>query len=1601
MKLMLTCAALLAFMWTSALGQPWTYDFGTGTGSWTSGASTTFLPAPQANGGTAARVRVGTGGGSFNLENPGLTFLGSNTELRSVAPTSTSINKFSIYDYSTAAKVFYTKYTILMGDNSGGSTAGSGVWYFYQGDGLLFSDNNNISGNLTQGYAILRFTYGSSGAITLAYRDGSVWTNLTSPSPLPLVQGTVYSIEIYGNNTTSSQTYERSGAQSLAADKWDLWINSVLVGNDLNSGPLANDVNIDSWMFGGENSTGNVANIFLDDFEYSNSLPAAAAAPDSSAVVSGASGSPNVPCVSYQAADITSSNAFRAWDFTIREGVNNPTGDTDPTIIDSLKIVKGALDSTGNWSSVIRRAALYTGTTEKQEVGVFGDTIKFTNIMVADGADSAYSLYLTFMWAYPDNKQLQFKLTNATIFTAASGSSPMAAFACSSGTAADSNRVEVTATELGFSTQPPATTPVNTNFGAAVEAVDANGNRDLDATASVTLGEDGAGNLSSATGLIQNLASGIFSWTDLQYDQAGTGIHLVTANIGGLTNATSSAFDVTSVSGTKVAAGDSAEAASISSLYDSQAEAVLNFDFTVTDDGSTPGTDVLPTLIDTVVIYQGSGNEISAWYQAIAGALLLDNSGNSFLGTIGYSIIRFSNIPTSSGGLGYVADNATKHYRLKVWLNSDMGYLRDTIDGLNLAFRVNRSCFKTLATGSSVFAAGDGENVESGSANNEISVTASDVRFAYQPTAPIYRSTAFRADVEAVDANGNRDRHAANSVTLTRIAGTGTLSSSAGLTQSLSSGLYSWIDLLYDVSETGVRIEAASGGWADTCNSFAVIESEPTVQASGIAFSAVGETLMTVSWTPGNGAGRILLAKAGQTVSHPPVDGQGYSASSTFGLGSQIGTNNFVVYSGSGSSVTVTGLSPVTRYFFALYEYNGTNTTANYLTAGPDTGSQLTNAALAVGDFQSKADGNWSSAVTWDQWDGSAWMPAASTPTASNTVYIRGADSVTLDANGACKNLILYNASNGMRLSLNSACTLLVSGTLTSGGGLPSSALIKGAGLVKFVGGSRPLFGSTWSANPPYWRFEVALDPGAVGTASSAVKAGQIIISSGTFTVGTSSSHDLRPDSGSTGTGSLRVASGATLAVLGNISRTGTATTQCALVDVNGTLKIGGRNISATNININNGGKLVSTRNETPRGHVVTGTLSYASGSTLEYNSGTSDFVQATGGELTAEVHNLLIKNPAGDSLKSNVTVNGALSCQQGFLYTGNYFATLAAEAILTESNSSNVQGTIQLTRALSQSIPDTFNGLGLRITAIGAAPGATTVIRTTGRHYGVGGNQSINRSFSISPATNSGLNAAMVFRYRESELNGLAESELGLFRSANNGASWDSLGGFVDPGANTLTLTGIQSFSLWTAGRAGVPLAVELAGFSALAAEWAITLSWRTESENGSYQWIVERSDAESGPFVELGRVAAAGNSQVPRDYTWSDIAVREGKTYYYRIGELGLDGRIAYFGPVSCKLGRGRPQAALVLGCAPNPFWQMTTIRYQIAEPGKMSLKIYNISGQLVRRIEQGLLAPGYYQVRWDGADDNGTRLSAGVYLYRISIGGRQFGGKVQLVR
>ncbi|MEW6004077.1 MAG: FlgD immunoglobulin-like domain containing protein, partial [Stygiobacter sp.] len=71
------------------------------------------------------------------------------------------------------------------------------------------------------------------------------------------------------------------------------------------------------------------------------------------------------------------------------------------------------------------------------------------------------------------------------------------------------------------------------------------------------------------------------------------------------------------------------------------------------------------------------------------------------------------------------------------------------------------------------------------------------------------------------------------------------------------------------------------------------------------------------------------------------------------------------------------------------------------------------------------------------------------------------------------------------------------------------------------------------------------------------------------------------------------------------------------------------------------------------------------------------------------------------------------------------------------------------------------------------------------------------------------------------------------------------------------------------------------------------------------------------------------------------------------------------------------------------PNPFNPTTTIKFSVAQDAKVSLVVYDMLGQKVRTLVDAQQEAGYYSVRWDGTNDFGSKVSSGIYIYRLQAG------------
>ncbi len=83
------------------------------------------------------------------------------------------------------------------------------------------------------------------------------------------------------------------------------------------------------------------------------------------------------------------------------------------------------------------------------------------------------------------------------------------------------------------------------------------------------------------------------------------------------------------------------------------------------------------------------------------------------------------------------------------------------------------------------------------------------------------------------------------------------------------------------------------------------------------------------------------------------------------------------------------------------------------------------------------------------------------------------------------------------------------------------------------------------------------------------------------------------------------------------------------------------------------------------------------------------------------------------------------------------------------------------------------------------------------------------------------------------------------------------------------------------------------------------------------------------------------------------------------------------------------------------PNPFQQATTIRFTLSQNAVLTLRVYNIAGQLVRTLADGAYPAGEHTLVWDGVNTVGQPVGAGVYHYRLEADGRLETKRLVLLR
>jgi len=180
-----------------------------------------------------------------------------------------------------------------------------------------------------------------------------------------------------------------------------------------------------------------------------------------------------------------------------------------------------------------------------------------------------------------------------------------------------------------------------------------------------------------------------------------------------------------------------------------------------------------------------------------------------------------------------------------------------------------------------------------------------------------------------------------------------------------------------------------------------------------------------------------------------------------------------------------------------------------------------------------------------------------------------------------------------------------------------------------------------------------------------------------------------------------------------------------------------------------------------------------------------------------------------------------------------------------------------------------------------------------------------------------------------------------------------------------------------------GSPLPVELSSFTATVNNNKVELKWETATELNNYGFEIEKletSKVKSEMWETIGFVEGSGNSNSPKEYSFTDPDLPKVDKVSYRLKQIDNDGQYKYSNIINVNVDNVPTEFTLEQNF-PNPFNPTTTIHFALPANSNVTLAVYNSIGQKVTDLVNGELPAGNHTVNF-----NASRLSSGVYIDRL---------------
>jgi hypothetical protein len=224
-------------------------------------------------------------------------------------------------------------------------------------------------------------------------------------------------------------------------------------------------------------------------------------------------------------------------------------------------------------------------------------------------------------------------------------------------------------------------------------------------------------------------------------------------------------------------------------------------------------------------------------------------------------------------------------------------------------------------------------------------------------------------------------------------------------------------------------------------------------------------------------------------------------------------------------------------------------------------------------------------------------------------------------------------------------------------------------------------------------------------------------------------------------------------------------------------------------------------------------------------------------------------------------------------------------------------------------------------------------------------------------------------------------------FRIGLSGSAWtgpnEGLGRIAfDPGTN---FGGVEFDLQGSSGLAVTGLTLEGSGYR---------LEWASDGGNGARVVLLREGSAAVGPGRL--RVDFERRATIALDVSALRIANVRAATW---------DGAIAPFevtSPFSHPSETpAAPLAPAIYAARPNPFAGSTEIPFALPSAGRMSLRIYDVAGRLVRTLVDEERPAGESRAAWDGTDDAGRDARTGIYFVKLSAAGMERTSRIMKLR